>query len=112
MHWILGKKDDESVANMKQRVWDEIEQTVYFGLAKKDLVAQHPLKYVSHPHIFFIIYSNDFIWCSLRLQSCCKVLPKKFYFNMFCILILWEFENASTASTGLERCKFIVTKLF
>ena len=35
MRWTFGGKDDEIVANTKQRVLDEIEQIVYFGLGKK-----------------------------------------------------------------------------
>ena len=112
MSQILKKTGDEFVANTKQKVLDEIEQIVYFGLAKKDPVDQHPPKYVRLPHIIFIIYSNDFIWCCLSLQSCCKVLPEKFSFDMFCIPILWELGNATPDSTGLEKHKFIVTKFF
>ena len=71
MSQILKKTDDEFVANTKQKVLDEIEQIVYFGLAKKGSISPTSTKICkTSPHYFH----NLFQWFYLVLFKPSKLL--------------------------------------
>ena len=71
VRWIFLGKDDEIVANTKQRVLDEIKQIVYFGLAKKGSSSPTSPKICkSSPTIFH----NLFLWFYLVLFKSSKLL--------------------------------------